>query len=254
MQRHKPQDALFVDENKLDEYTQGIHVYEGLPLIARLNQCCKAKKDKEQMHSSLDLCNNEYFTVKRIYQSNDLTKVVCVSTRYDDDNLPFEHEFVVPIHEIQKYFLVNYCSTVYKAQGETLSQDYTIWDWESMNINLKYTAMSRAKLPSQINFKAYGKKDVVSYRVIMNKIKGHELSDQLKGFKTDIDVEYVRDMIAQQCSTCHHCQCDLKLGGFCSGDPSQFSIDRIDDDKGHIQGNVHISCWGCNRAHRNKTS
>ena len=54
---------------------------------------------------------------------------------------------------IVKYFLINYCSTTHKAQGETITENYTIYDWSFMCEKIKYTAMSRAKNCDQIAFK-----------------------------------------------------------------------------------------------------
>jgi hypothetical protein len=42
------------------------------------------------------------------------------------------------------------------------------------------------------------------------------------------------------------------LTNYTQNDDKQISIDRINDNIGHVKGNAVISCWACNRAHANK--
>ncbi len=49
-------------------------------------------------------------------------------------------------------FCLNYCSTAYRAQGETITEDFTIYDWDKMSTKCRYTALSRAKKPEQVSF------------------------------------------------------------------------------------------------------
>jgi ATP-dependent exoDNAse (exonuclease V) alpha subunit len=45
---------------------------------------------------------------------------------------------------------MNYCCTTHKMQGETLTENFTIYDWNKMDTILEYTALSRAKKPDQV--------------------------------------------------------------------------------------------------------
>jgi hypothetical protein len=102
--------------------------------------------------------------------------------------------------------LVNYCTTVYKAQGANFTEDYTIWDYNKMCNKLKYTALSRAKSVNQINFINYEiKAEEANDSVIKRKFDGHVKSDAIKGFNTDIDVDYIKNMIEYQGNSCYHC-------------------------------------------------
>jgi hypothetical protein len=42
------------------------------------------------------------------------------------------------------------------------------------------------------------------------------------------------------------------LTNYTQNDDKQISIDRINDNIGHVKGNAVISCWACNKAHANK--
>eukprot|EP00666_Eupelagonemidae_sp_cell4sb_P017161 gene17161-6400_t len=48
------------------------------------------------------------------------------------------------------YFEPAYCVTVYRYQGDTISEPFNIWDAESMSFEEMYTALSRTKSLSQI--------------------------------------------------------------------------------------------------------
>jgi hypothetical protein len=46
---------------------------------------------------------------------------------------------------------VNYCSTVHRCQGETITEPFTIHDWDRMDTKMRYTAISRATSMKLIN-------------------------------------------------------------------------------------------------------
>lgn len=234
MIQHKPKDAIFIQADENDEYTQDVYLYEGLPVIAR-----KTVENGEVM------VNNETFTVVNI--SNNRMRLIT-------ERIEGEHTIEFNYIDFHKFFCVNYCSTTHKVQGETIQEEFTVWDWSKMCKKLKYTAMSRAKKPEQINFMTYSKKDN-DYNLDKNiekKIKGHVEYDTEKSFDTDIDVDYIKNLIVKQNYTCFHCNENVKVNCFQSGDVKQFSIDRKKDNVGHVKGNIIIACLECNRKHANK--
>ena len=54
-------------------------------------------------------------------------------------------ELDIPLDDLQKYFLVAFCITTHKAQGDTIDEEYNIYEWDRMDNALKYTALSRTK-------------------------------------------------------------------------------------------------------------
>ena len=50
----------------------------------------------------------------------------------------------IPLDDLQKIFLVAFCITTHKAQGDTIKEPYNIFEWSKMDNALKYTAMSRS--------------------------------------------------------------------------------------------------------------
>lgn len=242
MNQFKPDNATKINELQNDEYSQDVYIYQGLPVIAR-----------KTMGNGDVMVNNETFTITSIVDD----EITFSTTRPDENNKPSEHTIKCKVNEFQKLFLVNYCSTTHKTQGETIVENFTIWDWDKMDKRLKYTAMSRAKKPEQISFcemkkLSDQKLNPTLIKLIQTKIASHESYDNKHGYNTDIDVNYIISLLEKQYHTCTHCHEDIKLTCFNKADPKQFSIDRINDNEGHVKGNVVISCWECNRKHENK--
>ena len=111
-----------------------MYIYAKCPLIARKNN------NKNQMYF-----NNETFEVngydeKKVERSNDTGELEV-------------HTVDVDISDIQKLFYLNYCSTIHKVQGSTITECFTIWDWNHrcMNKKAKYTALSRGTCPENIS-------------------------------------------------------------------------------------------------------
>lgn len=132
MKQNKPEDAKFIEKDASDDYTQDVWLYKGLQIIARVTQ---GEGDMT--------VNNESFEVVEVYES----EFVCKSIRANDEGEPIEHLLHFPYENFHKCFAVNYCSTTHKSQGDTITEDFTIWDWNRMSKKLRYTAMSRAKKP-----------------------------------------------------------------------------------------------------------
>lgn len=104
------------------EPPQSVRAYTGLPLIARKNMKGGA------------MVNNEPFIIKDI----DENKLTAVSQRVGGDN-----EIEINIEDFHKLFLMGYCVTAHKSQGETVDGRINIFDWGIMDKRLKYTAITR---------------------------------------------------------------------------------------------------------------
>lgn len=233
---------LFIPENVLDEYTQDMYVYVGMPVIAK-----KTKHDGGE----LLFANSETFTIGDI----DSEYISMYNERPDENGEKEMYVYSCPISEFREYFLMNYCSTTHKSQGETIVENFTIYDWKAMCKKIKYTALSRAKCVEQVCFGKVDFKDTGPDTFATNidkKIKAHKEFDTLKKYETTIDVKGIQKLFVKQNGECVKCGCSMKTCGYAKGDKEQFSIDRIDSKQGHIKGNVQLMCWGCNRAKKNR--
>ena len=106
--------------------TQKIRIFTGTPMISRLTE-----------DSGKSLFNNEDFIIEQISKEN----VVLKSLNRPDDHPKYQ----IPLEDLQTKFLVAWCLTTHKAQGQTIKETFKIYDWDKMNTELRYTALSRAQ-------------------------------------------------------------------------------------------------------------
>ena len=204
--------GLFVERNMFDESSQDMYIYKGVPLIAK--------------ETTSEFFNNEKFVVKNTFAE---------SITLENDRTQIE------IHrlDLSTFFNLSFATTVHKSQGDSINENFTIWEWNKMNKRMKYTALSRATCAEIVSIKtnSYQKSNVVSSN---HRITGYYTQDIAKGRKCDITKEYVDDLLKD--SICAHCLCEITQ--------RNWSVDRIDDRLGHLMGNVKISCLSCNHAKR----
>ena len=96
-------------------------LYPGCPLIANC--------------TTTNFVNNEQFIVKSIGNRIELENATT--------------ELTLKKSDLEKFDLA-YCITTHKAQGATISEPFTIYDWNMMTPRLRYTAMTRAKSLRQL--------------------------------------------------------------------------------------------------------
>jgi hypothetical protein len=97
-----------------------------MPIISRLN------------NHSCDFVNNEIFKVVEI----------------DDNDITISNEckiLTLPISLFKRSFLLAFCITIHKSQGQTYDTHYNIYEWNRLNKKLKYVAITRAKDINYIN-------------------------------------------------------------------------------------------------------
>jgi ATP-dependent exoDNAse (exonuclease V) alpha subunit len=126
------------DDEKYFKQTQDMYLYEGLPVIAM-----RTLFDKE---SNLLFANSETFNICFIGDE----EIGLYNERPDENGNKEGYNISIPIEDFNKYFLMNYCSTTHKTQGETITENFTIYDWDAMDTKLRYTALSRAKKIEQV--------------------------------------------------------------------------------------------------------
>jgi len=61
-----------------------------------------------------------------------------------------------------------------------------------------------------------------------------------------ISVDYIKDLIQQSGPICKYCGVEMSIINRQPNDSSQFTVNRINNELPHIQGNVEICCWQCN--------
>jgi len=82
--------------------------------------------------------------------------------------------------------------------------------------------------------------------ILTKKLDSLRIVDEKKGRDFNIDKDYVNSMIQEANNKCKWCSKECKFVGYENRDMEQWSIDRIDNNFGHIQGNIVLSCLHCN--------
>ncbi len=117
--------SLFIPEDKEDDYTQDMNIYINCPIIARKN--------------NYDECGDI------LYANSETFNVICFNNTYIYLQNEMNNSLKVEVADFNKNFALNYCSTTHKTQGETITEDFNIYDWYAMDNKLKYTAITRAR-------------------------------------------------------------------------------------------------------------
>jgi hypothetical protein len=159
------------------------------------------------------------------------------------------------ISQFHDNFRVGYCFTIHKAQGDTITEDFTIWEHARMPQRHQYTALTRAKSKQQISLgllpKGFGSR--LTQRIkksLAAKIAGYTHDDRAKGRSVcDVTVDSFHQMIEDCGRLCAHCREEVKLLDFRKKDTKQVTLDRINNDMGHTRDNVVIACLKCNQSH-----
>lgn len=118
--------------------------------------------------------------------------------------------------------------------------------------NMLYVCLSRAHKADQVYivYVPQGSKILNAECNVTKKLNKYKHEDKAKGLTFDLDKQYVLDMIKAQEGKCKHCGIEVQTENYMPFSMKQFSVDRIDDSKGHCKGNVVISCFGCNCKHK----
>lgn len=88
---------------------------------------------------------------------------------------------------------------------------------------------------------------------INKKINGYKAQDEKKHIFNKIsfiDFDNIVQKLVESKLKCFYCNCDIALIYSNNRQKNQWTLDRIDNDKGHNINNVLIACLKCNLARR----
>jgi len=124
-----------------NEFSQPTIFYKGLKCMARQN------------NKTLDIYNGEKFTVidfKPNPEGRGWNKIFYLITVKAVDS---EKEITIPMLKWFANFSVSYAMTVHKAQGQTIKEPFTIWEYYHSKVDEHwlYTALTRATKLDNIN-------------------------------------------------------------------------------------------------------
>jgi hypothetical protein len=91
---------------------------------------------------------------------------------------------------------------------------------------------------------------------INRKISNYKQQDMLKKMYNQEKFIIIENVIAAMLESqlkCRYCDCVMLVLYDISREMKQWSVDRIDNDKGHNNDNFHLACLDCNLKRRRRT-
>ena len=129
--------------------------------------------------------------------------------------------------------------------------------WSFPESNYEYS--SQLKLIMDLSYNNNESFDEIS-KIVVNeinkKISGYKQQDKLKKlFDEDkfLTFENIIQKLIDCELKCYYCKSELKVLYDISRQMTQWSVDRIDNDKGHNMGNYYIACLECNLKRRRRS-
>ena len=83
-------------------------------------------------------------------------------------------------------------------------------------------------------------------KVIQKKLVAYKRQDQAKGLRFNLKVDHILHLKEAQNNQCAACNIEI-LWAYQPKDTQQFSVDRLDNAKGHTRDNIRLTCLECNR-------
>lgn len=164
-------------------------------------------------------------------------------------------EFVLKT-QMLKNFSLNYARTCHSVQGVTIANEITIYDVNFWYVTREwfYTAITRCTSLDNIYVMdadtIYHSPEMAKAK-ILKKIESYKEQDKKKDRVFDkkhyVDFKWICETLKAQDMKCNkfECQATLMLD-YKSGDPYQFSVNRLDNNLAHTKDNCEITCLHCN--------
>ena len=152
---------------------------------------------------------------------------------------------------------LGYALTVHSSQGLTIHDPQKVWiidDYLQWS-NLAYLAVSRVEHLSQLERVTVppeeGSEDkaqptCVVRKTIQRKLVAYKRQDKIKGVRFNLKVDHILHLKDAQNNHCAACDIEL-LWSYQPKDTQQFSVDRLDNNRGHTSDNIRLTCLECNR-------
>jgi len=80
----------------------------------------------------------------------------------------------------------------------------------------------------------------------INGYKSQDIAKKLLDLEKIVDLDTVIQLLIQSNLECFYCKNKVKVLYEHVREPSQWTLDRIDNDYGHNKGNLEIACLSCN--------
>jgi hypothetical protein len=119
-----------------------------------------------------------------------------------------------------------------------------------------YEYLNQLKLITNLSNNSLNNVEKIVVQEINKKISGYKQQDKLKKIYDEnkfLIFETVIQKLLECQLKCHYCKAELKVLYDISRQMTQWSVDRIDNDKGHNNDNFYIACLECNLKRRRRS-
>lgn len=152
--------------------------------------------------------------------------------------------FEVPAKVVSERFVYPWAVTGHSSQGQTYDEDVTIIDGNNEHANKKwlYVVLTRCRDPTRLYYFT-GACEATTVDAAA-KLAGYKEQDRRAG-RTWKEEDYVTEaqIRAMAGGVCVHCCTPVSASG-----DTQFTLDRLDNERPHLSDNVCVACLSCNRA------
>jgi len=119
-----------------------------------------------------------------------------------------------------------------------------------------YEYSNQLKLITDLSNNSLNDVEKIVVQEINKKISGYKQQDKLKKMYDEnkfLTFETVIKKLLESQLKCYYCNSELKVLYDISRQMTQWSVDRIDNDKGHNNDNFYIACLECNLKRRRRS-
>jgi hypothetical protein len=147
-----------------------------------------------------------------------------------------------------KKLIKNNADEKVKKRVVSESWDFTLGDDNQLTIlnKLFFDNISTTKI----------EESTIMLQQIKQKISGYKRQDIIKNMWNEsnfIDISHVIHSMIDSKLLCYYCRQSMRVLYEVSREMTQWTIDRIDNDKGHNNDNYHLACLECNLKRRRQT-
>jgi hypothetical protein len=126
----------------------------------------------------------------------------------------------------------------------SFSEDYFNYDYQKKIIN-DISCNNLEDNVSKIVIQEINKK-ISSY-------KQQDISKKMLDNEKFVDFQCIINKMIGCELKCRYCKCEMSILYDISREMKQWSVDRVDNDKGHNKDNFHLACLECNLKRRRRT-
>jgi hypothetical protein len=167
-----------------------------------------------------------------------------------------DKKYEIKITDVRKKFIFSYCSTCHSAQGQTLDECITVYDWKFAFISAQWlwTAVTRATSLDNVYFYEYAEDEFNTDLITSHfkrKVENYKEQDITRSndkipkdiLKRYVTAEWLMECVNKFCPICNN---ELYINFKDGNTYTNITADRIDNTQYHTLDNIQPCCKICN--------